>query len=145
MSIRQTTPQEAKELLDNDPDAVYLDVRSVQEFTQGHAAGAINIPLMEINPATGQMEPNEQFPQVVSKALATDKTYVVGCKMGGRSQRACEILHQLGFEKLYNIDGGFGGNDRQTGWKDLGLPVDTDNGEGISYESIRKQASASSG
>ena len=86
------------------------------------------------------MEPNPDFAKVATAALPQDKTYVVGCKMGGRSQRACELLVQLGYEKLYNIDGGFGGNEHQQGWKDLGLPVSTDNGEGVSYESLASSA-----
>lgn len=143
MSIEQTTPQEAKALLDENPDAIYLDVRSVQEFVQGHPEGAINIPLLDYDPESGQMQPNADFPNVVSQVLASDKTYVVGCKSGGRSQRACEILHQLGFQELYNVDGGFHGNDRQEGWHSLGLPVSTDNGDGVSYESLNAKAKSS--
>lgn len=140
MTIRQTTPDQAKEILDSNPDAVYIDVRSIQEFVQGHAEGAINIPLMHFNESTNQMEPNTDFPTVVTRVLSEEKTYVVGCKMGGRSQRACEILHQLGFQDLYNIDGGFGGNDRQAGWAAQGLPVSQENGDGTSYESLKAKA-----
>lgn len=138
MTIRQVTPEEAKALLDANTDAIYLDVRSVQEFIQGHPAGAINIPLLDYDAESGQMQPNAEFPQVVAKALAVEKTYVVGCKSGGRSQRACEILHQLGFQNLCNVDGGFHGNDRNEGWQTRGLPVSTDNSEGVSYESLKK-------
>lgn len=140
MSIQQTTPDQAKEILDSNPNAVYLDVRSIPEFVQGHADGAINIPLLHFNEEMNQMQPNADFPNVVSKVLPQDKTYVVGCKMGGRSQRACEILHQLGYQDLFNIDGGFGGNDNQPGWEALGLPVSTENGEGTSYESLKAKA-----
>ena len=136
MSIQQTTPDKAKEVLDSNDETVYLDVRSIPEFVQGHAEGAINIPLMHLNEQTSQMEPNQDFVKVAMAVLPTDKTYVVGCKMGGRSQKACELLSQIGFENLFNIDGGFGGNDHQQGWKDLGLPVSTDNSEGVSYESL---------
>ena len=135
MPIPQTTPDKAKMILYEDPKAVYLDVRSIPEFTQGHAAGAINIPLMHFT--NGQMAPNPDFPMVAGSVLEKDKTYVVGCKMGGRSQKACEILERLGFKKLFNIHGGFGGAPDQPGWKDLGLPVSTDNGPGVSYESLR--------
>ncbi len=135
MPITQITPDRAKAVLDQDPSAVYLDVRSIPEFTQGHAAGAINIPLMHYNPATG-MAPNPEFPKVAEAVLPKDKKLVVGCKMGGRSQKACEILARIGYQNVSNIDGGFGGNEHQKGWKDLGLPVSTDNGEGVGYESF---------
>lgn len=137
MPITQTTPDKAKEILDNDPKAVYLDVRSIPEFTQGHAIRAINIPLLHLT--GGEMVPNGEFPRVAEAVLDKNTTYVVGCKMGGRSQKACEILDRVGFKKIYNIHGGFGGAPDQKGWKDLGLPVSTDNGEGVAYESLLKK------
>lgn len=140
MSIPQITPSKAKEILDEDPQAVYLDVRSVPEFAQGHAEGAINIPVLHQNEQTGKMIPNPEFTTVAQAVLPNEKTYVVGCKMGMRSQKACELLAGLGYEKLYNIDGGLGGNDREQGWQDLGFPVSTDNGEGVSYESLKSKA-----
>jgi rhodanese-related sulfurtransferase len=141
MAIQQTTPDQAKSLLDGDPDAVYVDVRSVPEFLQGHPKGAVNIPLLHMQ--GGQMSPNPDFQKVAQAVLPKDKTLLVGCKMGGRSQRACEILSVLGYEKLFNVDGGFGGNDHQPGWKDLGLPVSQDNGEGFGYESLLAKAKPS--
>jgi len=140
MPIPQITPQEAKAILEEDKNAVYLDVRSIPEFTQGHAVGAINIPLMHYNPAAGGMVPNPEFPKVAEAVLPKGKKLVVGCKMGGRSQRACEILSRIGYTNLFNIDGGFGGNEHQKGWQDCGLPVSTDNGEGVSYESLASKA-----
>jgi len=137
MPIEQTNPQGAKEILDKDKDATYLDVRSIPEFKDGHAEGAINIPIMHADQETGSMIPNPNFAQVAQSVLDPNKTYVVGCKMGGRSQKACELLSALGFVKLYNIDGGFGGNDREVGWKDQGLPVSTAHGDGVSYESLK--------
>ncbi|MBI2981439.1 MAG: rhodanese-like domain-containing protein [Deltaproteobacteria bacterium] len=137
MPIQQTTPDKAKEILDKDKEAVYLDVRSVPEFTEGHAKGAINIPLIHLT--DGEMIPNPDFPKVAEAVLDKEKTTVVGCKMGGRSQKSCEILERIGFKKLFNIQGGFGGSPDQPGWKDLGLPVSRDNGEGVSYESLVKK------
>lgn len=137
MPIPQIAPDKAKEILDNEPNAVYLDVRSIPEFVQGHAVRAINIPLMHLT--GGEMIPNPEFPRVAEAALDKGKTYVVGCKMGGRSQKACEILDRLGFKKIHNIHGGFGGAPDQPGWKDLGLPTSTENGEGVSYESLAKK------
>ncbi len=137
MPIAQITPDQAKTILDQNKDAIYLDVRSIPEFTEGHAVGAINIPLMHFG--AGGMTPNPEFPKVAEANLPKDKKIVVGCKMGGRSAKACEILARLGYQNLSNIDGGFGGHDRQKGWKDLGLPVATDNGEGVNYESLAKK------
>jgi rhodanese-related sulfurtransferase len=138
MPIQQTTPDKAKEALDQDPNAIYVDVRSIPEFIQGHAQGAVNIPLLHMQ--SGQMLPNPDFQKVAQAVLPKDKTLFVGCKMGGRSQKASEILSVMGYSKVFNIDGGFGGNDHQPGWKNLGLPVSTENGEGIGYESLLNKA-----
>ncbi len=134
MSIPQITPLEAKQILDENPDAVYLDVRSIPEFTQGHPTRAINIPLLHYK--SGQMMPNTDFQKITQAVLPKNKKLVVGCKSGGRSQRACEILTQTGYTDLANIDGGFGGNDHEEGWQASGLPVSTENGDGVGYESL---------
>lgn len=144
MAIQQISPEEAHETLDADPQALYLDVRSVPEFIAGHPAGAINIPLMHKG-AFG-MEPNADFLKVAEAVLPKDKVLLVGCLSGGRSQRACEILAQKGYPHLSNVYGGFGGGrnpetgEPQAGWKDLDLPVSQDNGPGVSYESLAAKA-----
>jgi len=136
MPIQQTTPDKANEILDKDPQAIYVDVRSIPEFIQGHPVRALNIPLMHLDTQTNQMTPNPHFPEVAQTVLPKDRTLLVGCKMGGRSQKACEILARIGYEKVFNVYGGFGGNPEQKGWQALGLPVSQDNGDGVSYESL---------
>ncbi len=139
MPIPQINPEEAKKILDENADALYLDVRSVREFTQGHATGAINIPLLDFNEELGQMAPNPDFLQVVEAHIPKNKTLVVGCQAGGRSQKACELLSAHGYTTLHNIVGGYGGLPHAPGWKTLGLPVSQENGEGVSYESLKKK------
>lgn len=138
MGIQQTTPDKAKEILDQDASALYLDVRSIPEFTAGHPIRAVNIPLLHLK--GGQMIPNPDFQAVAQAVLPKDKRLLVGCKTGGRSQKACEILSQLGYQNLSNVDGGFGGNDHQPGWQALGLPVSQENGEGVGYETLASKA-----
>ena len=94
--MKEVGAQEAHDLLQSDPDLIYLDVRSVPEFEAGHAVGAINIPLMHFAPGAG-MSPNQDFSAVVDAVLAKDTKIVVGCKTGGRSARACELMSQRGF------------------------------------------------
>ena len=144
MPINQAEPPQAYETLKHHPDAVYLDVRTEQEFAQGHPTGAINIPVVFIK-GPGQMEVNPDFVTVAEKALPKGKKLVVGCMAGGRSQRACEMLEQAGYTDLTNVRGGFGGARDQsgqmtvTGWRDTGLPVSQELGE-VSYQSLRKKA-----
>jgi rhodanese-related sulfurtransferase len=144
MPIKQTDPKGAHEVLTSDPDATYLDVRTEDEFANGHPAGAINVPVLFMR-APGRTEPNDDFVAVVEKILPKDKRLVVGCMAGGRSQRACELLEQSGFSDLTNVRGGFGGTRDASGmvvvrgWKDSGLPLSTDLGQS-SYQSLRRKA-----
>ena len=74
---------------------VVLDVRTAKEFEAGHVPGAVNI---DVNSA--------DFQEKVAK-LDRNKTYLVHCAAGGRSVKACGKLDQLGFPKLYKLEGGF--------------------------------------
>lgn len=140
MPITQISPAEAKEILDQDTQAIYVDVRSIPEFTAGHPIRAVNIPIMHKG-AYG-MEPNSEFSKVATAVLPKDKKLLVGCMAGGRSQKACDVLAKQGYTELFNVYGGFAGGrnpetgEPQPGWKDLGLPVSDENGPGVSYESL---------
>ena len=143
--MKEVGAQEAHDLLQSDPELIYLDVRSVPEFEAGHAAGAINIPLMHFAPGAG-MSPNPEFPGVVEAALAKDAKIIVGCKTGGRSARACEMMSQMGFTNVTNMRGGFGGLTDNTGrlvepgWSTLGLPTCSACVEDAKYEALAAKA-----
>lgn len=146
MSFTEVTPDEAYKILEEDPEAVYVDVRSIPEFTQEHPAGAINIPLLHQTPA-GNMEPNDDFIEVANAVLPRNQKLILGCLRGGRSMKACMVLAEEGFDQLFNVLGGFGGAVdpgtgiiNQKGWKDSGLPTSQENGEGVGYESLKKKA-----
>ncbi|MCC6766652.1 MAG: rhodanese-like domain-containing protein [Deltaproteobacteria bacterium] len=130
MEIRQTTPPDAYETLQRDPRAVYLDVRTPEEFAAGHPEGAINVPVLFFR--GGGSTPNPDFVDAVQRALARDTPLLVGCQAGGRSQRGAEILAAAGYTDVTNVRGGFGGARDETGrvvipgWRDAGLPVATD-------------------
>jgi rhodanese-related sulfurtransferase len=144
MPINQAEPLQAHEILKNNPEAVYLDVRTEPEFAQGHPEGAINVPVVFIK-GPGQMEVNGEFVEVVTKTLAPGRRVIVGCLSGGRSQRACELLEAAGYTDLTNVRGGFGGaRDASgqvvvTGWRDAGLPVSADVGD-HGYQALRVKA-----
>lgn len=106
--MKELNAQEAHDLMQADPEYIYLDVRSVPEFEAGHPARAINIPIMHFAPAVG-MSPNQEFLTVVEAALARDAKVLVGCRTGGRSARACEVMSQMGYTNVANVRGGFVG------------------------------------
>ena len=131
MDIAQTTPSEAFATLQQHPEAVYLDVRTEGEFEAGHPAGARNIPVLVLDPATREPHPNPDFVATVERTLPRTTKLIVGCQAGGRSQHACELLAQAGWKDLTNVRGGFGGARDHSGrvvvpgWREAGLPVET--------------------
>jgi rhodanese-related sulfurtransferase len=142
MPIEQLEPAQAHAVLQESPDAVYLDVRTEEEFERGHPVRAVNVPVVFIK-GPGQTEHNVEFLEIVEKTFNRDQTLIVGCAGGVRSQRACELLEQVGFQRLINVKGGFSGARDQSGeivvkgWRDMGLPVIT---EGVTYAAIRAKA-----
>ena len=142
--MKEVNAQEAYDLLRSDPEYVYLDVRSVPEFEAGHAPGAINIPIMHFTPGAG-MSPNQDFTAVVEAALPKDAKLVIGCKSGGRSARACDVMSQMGYTNVANIRGGFvGAMDNlgrvtEPGWSMLNLPTCTECSNEASYEALAKK------
>ena len=130
MSVKQINPQQAHDILKGDPKAVYVDVRTEQEFRNGHVPGARNIAVFIPDPATNRMAPNPEFLTTVEGAIAKDTKIIVGCQAGGRSQQAGMLLDQAGFTDVSNMQGGFGGARDFTGqvvtpgWVQLNLPVE---------------------
>lgn len=79
----------------SDPDAVILDVRTQDEVSEGMIPGAMNIDIYK----------GQGFIYAVDE-LDKSKNYYVYCKAGGRSEQACKIMQQLGFENTFNLIGG---------------------------------------
>ena len=87
-------------------DVVVLDVRSPDEYSEGHVPGARNLNVTD-----------KTFAERVAK-LDKDKTYLVYCQSGGRSTRAAAKMKELGFGKLYNFAGSM------VEWEKAGKPVE---------------------
>lgn len=131
MVVEQITPDEAKALLDSGEGYVYLDVRSDFEFAQGHAAGAYNIPIQQVDPGAQRLLPNPDFLAVVQAIFPADSRLLLGCASGRRSNVAGAMLRQHGYENVANIQCGFSGvrdftgSVIQAGWSQLNFPVET--------------------
>ncbi|SCX86065.1 rhodanese-like domain-containing protein [Flavobacterium caeni] len=82
--------------LEADPNAVILDVRTEDEFNDGYIPGALNIDIYK----------GQGFIYEVDQ-LDKSKNYYVYCKAGARSDQACQVMNQLGFEHTFNLLGGF--------------------------------------
>jgi rhodanese-related sulfurtransferase len=73
--------------------AVLIDVRTPAEVAEGMAPGAINIPLQEIEQRLSE------FPK--------DKNLLIYCRSGKRSMAASNFLIENGYDKVFNVVGGF--------------------------------------
>ena len=133
--------------LQSDDDHTYVDVRSIPEFEAGHAADARNVPLLNLDRQTGQMQPNPEFLAVMQANYPPESKLLIGCQTGGRSAQAAQILVAAGYQHVANVLGGFGGTqDRATGqiiegWADAGLPVERDTPPDNGYGALRREAS----
>ncbi len=87
-----------------DKTTIILDVRTPQEYANGHLQNATTINFFDTD-----------FKEKVDK-LDKNKAVYVYCAVGGRSAKASKILQESGFKTVYNLLGGF------NGWTAAGLP-----------------------
>lgn len=73
---------------------ILIDVRTRQEFLEGHLEGAILIPYYEIRK------------KIVNIIPTKEQCIVLYCQNGGRSVKAYEVLKKIGYSNLYNLKGG---------------------------------------
>lgn len=85
---------EAKELLKENAGGILLDVRSIQEYNEYHLSGAICIPLYELQAKISNMIEDK------------NQMIIVYCQSGARSKKAVGMLRKMGYNNLYEIDGG---------------------------------------
>ena len=100
-TIPQITP---KELAAKLKTVTVLDVRSANEWSEGHLPGATHIPLGYLADRLGD--------------IPRDRPVVVQCQSGGRSSIAASILERAGFPDVSNLTGGLGA------WTASGLPLE---------------------
>jgi rhodanese-related sulfurtransferase/thiol-disulfide isomerase/thioredoxin len=90
----------------NDTDIIILDVRTSEEINAGYIPNSTFIDYYDKN-----------FENKINLIDRSKKIYTL-CKSGERSVKAAEILSQKGFQKVYNLDGGF------MRWKANNMPYD---------------------
>jgi rhodanese-related sulfurtransferase len=145
MSEKRISPQEAHAKIQQ--GYVYVDVRTEQEFEQGHPEGAINVPILLAG--AGGMTPNPDFAKVMAASFPLDAKIVVGCKAGGRSLKAAATLSLQGYTDVFDQRAGWDGTRdafgqlAEPGWSRAGLPVEPGAPSGRSYADLRRKASES--
>jgi rhodanese-related sulfurtransferase len=131
--VKRVSPQEAKDLIDRE-GYVYVDVRSIPEWDEGHPTGSFNVPLNHMGPAG--MAPNPDFLAVMEKTFPKDAKLVLGCKGGGRSLRAAGLLEQAGWQTVVDQRAGFDGG-AEPGWRPAGLPVSRERDAEHAYDGLK--------
>ena len=86
--------QQAIDIVDEYKKTQVLDVRSIEEYRQGGIKGSINV---NINDAAFEQKIN---------TLDKEGVYLVYCKAGPRSKKACDKMVDLGFKTVFNLKGG---------------------------------------
>lgn len=91
-AYHKITSEEAKQMMDAG-NVTIVDVRTEDEYNQGHVPGAILIPLQTIGD-----EMPEQLPE-------KDASLIVYCRSGVRSKQASDKLVALGYTSIYDMGG----------------------------------------
>ena len=92
-TYRQITAEEAAAMMEEESGYIILDVRTSQEYSEKHVAGAINVP----NETIG----SEEIPELPDK----DQLVLVYCRSGNRSKQAAEKLVKLGYTNIVECGG----------------------------------------
>ncbi len=106
--IENVTPQEAFTLIQenqNNPDFAIIDVRTPEEFAEGHIEDSVIIDYYY-----------DTFRNDIDQ-LDKSKMYLIYCRSGNRSGKALDIMAGLGFQEVYNMLGGI------IEWNAEGLPT----------------------
>jgi len=103
LSVENISVEEVYEIITSSEDYIILDVRTLEEFNQGHLEGAVHIPVDDLEGRLGE--------------LPQDKPIIVYCKSGGRSKTASNLLIENGFTRVYDMSGGI------LEWEQKGYPI----------------------
>lgn len=89
----QMNMKDAAAAMAGDSGYILLDVRTREEYEQGHIPGAVNLPNEEIGETQPSLLPDQE------------QTIYIYCRSGRRSKQAAENLSQLGYTNLIEIGG----------------------------------------
>ncbi len=103
--VKKINHQQATMLM-NREDAVVVDVRGDGEYKKGHILGSKLMPLSKFK--NNDLASIEKY---------KDTPIIVVCNSGMTSNQACQMMQKLGFNDLYNLQGGI------TEWRNANLPL----------------------
>jgi len=92
-SARTIDAQTALQMIEDDPSAIIIDVRTQQEFGQGHIPNAVLLPNTEIEQRAAEILPYK------------DEKILLYCRTGRRSAEAAQKLIDMGYLRVYDFGG----------------------------------------
>ena len=106
--IQDVTVEKAHDLIQQNqgnPIFIIIDVRTQEEFIEGHIEGAINIDFQS-DKFRGQID-----------ELDRNNKYLIYCRSGNRSRGALEVMVEMDFKEVYHLSNGI------IKWIDAGYPI----------------------
>jgi rhodanese-related sulfurtransferase len=105
VSAKDISQTELQQVMKNDHKVVVLDVRTVEEFEEGHIPSAVNIPHKELEARLAEL------------SGAKNTQVVIYCRSGRRAEVARQVLEKSGFNQLDHLSGDF------NEWSSNDLPI----------------------
>lgn len=105
VSAKDISQTELQQVMKNDDQIVVLDVRTVEEFEEGHIPSAVNIPHKELEARLAEL------------SGAKNTQVVIYCRSGRRAEVARQVLEKNGFSQLDHLSGDF------NEWSSNNLPI----------------------
>jgi rhodanese-related sulfurtransferase len=105
VSAKDISQTELQQIMKNDKQVILLDVRTVEEFEEGHIPNAVNIPHKELEARLAEL------------TGAKNTQVVIYCRSGRRAEVAREVLVKNGFNELDHLSGDF------NEWSSNNLPI----------------------
>jgi len=85
------------------PDALFADVREIDEWNSGHIPGAVHLPLSLIDVLANPRSPDAS-PQITDRR---EQPIVIYCQLGKRSLIAGKTLQDFGYRYVVSLKGGY--------------------------------------
>ncbi|MEY8214841.1 MAG: rhodanese-like domain-containing protein [Colwellia sp.] len=107
VSAKDISQSQLQQIMKHDKQVVVLDVRTVEEFEEGHIPNAVNIPHKELKARLAEL------------SGAKNTQVVIYCRSGRRAEVARQVLVKSGFNQLDHLSGDF------NEWSSNNLPTKT--------------------
>ena len=113
--VKVISPQDAQQQMQENPNALVIDVRQSDALGDACIPGALNVPLGVL-----PIKADTELPHSLTdeRLQDRDQQVIVTCGAGGQAALGAKLLKDMGFNNVSMIDGGM------RGWSEAGLPTE---------------------